>query len=671
MKYFNLDGTSNGFTRQRLFPSIQHNGHTQKYYQPKGSDPHPYFPPIVDWQKIASDPSQRFYIAEGEKKAAALCQKEVPCIGIAGVWNWRSKLDKNERCTCPELDQFVWKSREVELIPDSDGWRDGKLFDVLGGFYALAMDLVQRGAKLKFVKLPEVIPGVKTGLDDWLVSKGDLWQWQWDSLERVSLDDSRLRKLAKWWQDWIQRQGEDKTQPFKIFNMTDFGNAERLVARHGKGMRFCHKLGKYFLWDDTRWVLDDSVQVMGLAKETARHILAEAAQLPDKTERTELINHAKSTESYQRLQSMVKLATSEPGISIKPDNFDQDPWLLNCLNGTVDLRTGELLPHQPEHLISKIVPIEFDPDAYASLWEGFLERIMRDDEGQRRIELEFFLQRLIGYTLTGLTREQIVAILWGVGANGKSVFLETVNGLLGAYAKVVDFSTFSAKANDRIRNDLARLPGARLVSASEGESGMKLSESLIKQLTGGDLITARFLFREYFEYRPTFTPFLVTNHKPIIRGTDHAMWRRIRLIPFTQVISDEEQDKDLARKLKGEYPGILAWAVQGCLDWQQHGLGLPEDVKIANEAYRSEMDTLGDFINARCEIADYASIRSSDLYGAYAEWCNKNGEQPLSQNRLALQLVERGFRKEHTRSGNLWRGIGLNQAENAEKESKF
>ena len=264
-----------------------------------------------------------------------------------------------------------------------------------------------------------------------------------------------------------------------------------------------------------------------------------------------------------------------------------------------------------------------------------------------------------------------IFMAWGIGANDKSVFLGAKNGILGDYAKVVDFLTFSAKANDRIRNDLARLPGARLVSASEGEAGMQLSESLIKQLTGGDRIPARFLFREYFEYQPMFTPFLVTNHKPIILGTDHAIWRRIRLIPFTQVIPDEEQDKDLARKLKAEYPGILAWAVRGCLDWQQQGLGLPEAVKIANDAYRSEMDVLGDFIDERCVVEDYASIRSSALYTNYEDWCQSNGERPLSQKDLTLRLVERRFRKEHTRSGNLWRGIGLNDANNAGNDPGF
>ena len=206
--YFQLDAKPNCFTRQRLFPPIQRNGHTQKYYQAKGTDPHPYLPPLsnLNWQAIANDPSQPIRITEGEKKAAALCQKAIACMGIGGVWNWRIKQDNNERLTCPELDQIIWQDREIEIIPDSDGWREAKLFDVLAGFYALAMDLVQRGARVKFVELPELIPGAKTGLDDWLVKKGELWHWEWESLERVSMDNPRLRKLAKWWQNWNLRQ---------------------------------------------------------------------------------------------------------------------------------------------------------------------------------------------------------------------------------------------------------------------------------------------------------------------------------------------------------------------------------------------------------------------------------------------------------------------------------
>ncbi len=662
LRYFHMDGKPNGFTRLKLFPPIQRDGHTQKYHQKKGTDPHPYFPPLIDWQNIASEVTRPISITEGEKKAAALCQNGIPCIGIAGVWNWRTKLDDGERCTCPELDQFIWQGREVEVIPDSDGWLDGKRFDVLSGFFALAMDLVHRGAKVKFLKLPEIVPGVKCGLDDWLVRKGGTWDWEWASLERVSLEDPRLRTLAGWWQNWEKRQHQPTPQattaPTEALSLGDDGNALRFLAQHALALKYVPEWKNFFNFDERRFTCDRG-DVMELAKATSRSILIEAGNESDDTRRRDLTKHAKNSDKLERLRAMITLASTDPRVRCEVADFDANPWLLNCGNGTIDLQSGALRPHRREDLITKLIPLDYDPNAQCPRWLAFLDRIFRDEDGFSCDDLIAYLQRLLGYCLTGVTKEQIQPIFFGTGANGKSVTLRVVHGIMNDYAKAADFSTFATKRSDRLSNDLARLCGARLVSACEGDDGAHLSESLIKKLTGGDPITARFMFKEFFEFTPTFKVILVTNHKPIIKTTDRAIRRRIHLVPFSQVIPSEEQDRHLPEKLQAEYPGILTWMVQGCLAWQAQGLGMPDAVKEATETYLDEMDTVGNFLRDRCVLEGYAKVKSSALYSTYQDWCRDNGEQPLSQTKFSLRLKEKGFQTKRETTGQFWQKVGL------------
>ena len=251
-------------------------------------------------------------------------------------------------------------------------------------------------------------------------------------------------------------------------------------------------------------------------------------------------------------------------------------------------------------------------------------------------------------------------MLYGTGANGKSTFIETIQTLLGDYAQRADFTTFIARNNDGPRNDVARLVGARLVATAEAESGKRLSEVVVKQLTGGDTISARFLYGEFFEYQPQFKIFLAANHKPVIRGTDHAIWRRIKLIPFTVTIPEEERDKQLAAKLRQELPGILAWALRGCLEWQQMGLGEPEEVRHATAEYRDEMDALVEFLEECCIRDETAKVATGVLYHAYKNWCEDNDETAFKKNTFARCLGERGFEHykidKNTRG---WRGLDL------------
>lgn len=455
--------------------------------------------------------------------------------------------------------------------------------------------------------------------------------------------------------------GQDPQPPpvsFPGHHLTDMGNARRLVDRHGQDLHYCFPLEKWLHWEGRKWQFDDTGEVDRRAKDIPRMILEEAAATEDKEKRALLIKHSRQTEAEGKRKSMVATARSEPGMPVLPEKLDRDKWLFNVLNGTLDLRTAELRPHRREDLVTKLAPVQYDRDANYATWWEFLQRITGGS-----LELMDFLKKAVGYALTGSTREQCIFFLYGLGANGKSTFLEVLQTLLGDYAKRAAMETFLAKKFQQIPNDLANMRGARLVTGVEAEAGRRLAESLIKELSGGDVISARFLFSEFFEFKPEFKIFLATNHKPIIPGTDHAIWRRIRLIPFTVQIPEPEQDKDLPKKLKEELPGILNWAIEGCLDWQDEGLTPPQAVQEATQGYREEMDVLGEFIAARCIVAPGASALSSELYKVYTAWAEENGEKrPLSQTAFGTTLTERGFLGSRGTGGRAVRsGIGLRE----------
>ena len=385
-----------------------------------------------------------------------------------------------------------------------------------------------------------------------------------------------------------------------------------------------------------------------------RKIYSEAEKTADSAKRKAIAGHAMKSESGNRIKAMISLAKSE--VPITPEQLDQNPWLLTCINGTIDLKTGEKMKHQRGHFITQLVPVEFDKDALCSKWHSFLDRIMGGNDN-----LISFLQRAVGYSLTGENTEQCMFILYGSGANGKSTFLQTLNFILGDYSKQTPTETLLVKQKGAIPNDVARLKGARFVTASEAESGQKFAESLIKQMTGGDTISARFLHQEWFDFQPTHKLFLGTNHKPVINGTDHAIWRRIKLVPFEVTIPENERDRFLLDKLREESAGILSWAVRGCCEWQKKGLGIPDEVKEATETYRGEMDALAEFLKDCCVTGSSFKVSSRDLYGAYTAWCERNGEDHLKQRPFASQMKEKGFEQARIgSSGNRgWKKLGL------------
>lgn len=433
----------------------------------------------------------------------------------------------------------------------------------------------------------------------------------------------------------------DLIRPNEVRNpaCTDLGNSERFVAWVGANARYVRQWRMWLVWDGRRWSQDRRGQIVELAKRVVRGIHEEAAAATDPDRRKELGKWAVRSEARTRIDSMLALAETDAGIAITPEQLDADGWKLNVLNGTLNLRTGELERHRRHDLITKLVPVAYDADARAPAWTAFLDRIMAGD--QERLQ---FLRRAVGYTLTGDTREQVLFFLLGRGANGKSTFLETLRALLGDFARTTDFNTLKATRRDGPRNDIAALQGARFVASSEVEEGSRMSEVVVKQLTGGDTISARRLYSDFFEFTPTFKIWIAANHRPTIRGDDDAIWRRIRLIPFDVVIPPAERDPHLPATLKEELAGILTWAVRGCQEWLGDGLGEPVAVQRATAAFRTEMDVLGQFLGECCLVGgDYRS-RFSEIWDRYREWAEDAGyKRYQTKQALGRAFSDKGF----------------------------
>jgi putative DNA primase/helicase len=444
---------------------------------------------------------------------------------------------------------------------------------------------------------------------------------------------------------------------------TDLANSERFVAQHGEDVRYCHQWGKWLVYNGTRWERDETGQVHRLAIETVRGIYHEAAEAEDDRRRKELAKHAAHSEAEARIRAMLELAKSQ--VPVSPHELDADPWVLNCENGTVDLvGSGDLMPHRREDLITKLAPVHYDPEAVAPAWDAFLERVLPGED------LRAFVQRAVGYSATGDTSEQVMVINYGVGANGKSTFQEGVSAALGDYAMRAPTEMLLTKRAGGIPNDVARLKGARFVAASETEEGRRLAESLVKDLTGQDTISARFMRAEWFDFKPTHKLWLSTNHKPEIRGTDNAIWRRIRLVPWAVTIPPAEQNKRLQATLRRELPGILAWIVRGCLEWQRIGLQAPNEVRKATGEYRAEMDVLAGFLAECCELGHAHWDYAKDLYASYTRWCDESGEKPEPQRKFGGRLGERGFQRDRggSRGAGIWRGLRLTEQEKARSD---
>lgn len=408
--------------------------------------------------------------------------------------------------------------------------------------------------------------------------------------------------------------------------------AEQVVVDHGADIRFCGPWGKWLVWNGCRWLVDVSGEIARLVKSTIRRLHIEALGNED---RAKVFRSAERRATRDNVQI---LASREAGVQITPEILDADSWLLNCRNGTIDLRSGELHAHRREDQLTKLAPVDYDPSAKAPIWDEFISRIFDGNNG-----VADFVQRAVGYSLSGDVSEQVIFMAWGTGANGKSTLLETLAAMLGDYAMPGADDLLLAARNQRHPTEVADLFGRRIVVCQETQAGGRFDEARVKRLTGGDRVKARRMREDFWEFPPTHKLWMGTNHRPQIRGTDLAIWRRIRLIPFTVTIPSSERDRKLPLKLRSELPAILAWAVRGCQAWQRSGLAPPAEVIAATNAYRHAEDRFASFLAECCVTGEQHRVEFARLYLAFREWAERNREFVMSATAFGCALMERGF----------------------------
>lgn len=433
--------------------------------------------------------------------------------------------------------------------------------------------------------------------------------------------------------------------------MTDVGNAARLVHRYGNRIRFCYGPGQWLIWDGKRWKPDDRGRIIKLCKATALAIFDEAKQAEGDLQE-ELVRWAMMSQKRDRLTAMAALA--QPEVAVGPDDLDADPWAFNVNNGTIDLRTGELRPHRRDDLITKIAPVEYDDTARAPRFDRFLEEIFGGDR-----DLIQFVQRWHGHCLSADIREQYLPIYHGEGNNGKSVLLDTISAVMGDYVGEAPPDLITVRKHPEHPTEIADLMGRRLVIASETERDAELRLQLIKRLTGNARLKARLMRQDYFEFARSHKMILVTNNRPSIREDTEAAWRRLRLVPFEVVIPKAKRDADLMRKLSSEKSGILAWLVQGCVDWLREGLTEPSAVMAATEAYRGCANSLDAFLLDRCVLGEGLACVTSELMAAYGGWCAQNKRVPIRGRAFAAALKERQCMPTKIGGQRHWIGLAL------------
>jgi len=425
--------------------------------------------------------------------------------------------------------------------------------------------------------------------------------------------------------------------------LSEEGLAQRFTEQHGDTMRYVAKWGCWYIWNGKRWRRDDTLRAFSSARKIAREAAAEL----DPKQRTE----AKAIASAKTVAAIERLARADEKHAATVDQWDFGLDLLNTPGGTVDLREGCLTRHEPADYLTKLTAVTPDRSG-CDLWLRFLDRITGGDQNLQR-----FLQRAAGYSLTGHTREDALLLCWGTGRNGKGTLLSTLAYVLGDYATNSATETFTVAKHDRHSTDLAKLRGARLVTAQETSQGQRWDEARIKMLTGGDTISARFMRQDNFDYVPQFKLWFATNNKPSLSRVDEAMRARIKLVPFTVFIPPEERDRDLRMKLRKEAPAILNWMIEGCLEWQEIGLKTPDRVNAATESYFAAEDKIGRWLEDCCEQGDGMSYASSWLFKSYCAWCERQNERPGTQKAFSEELLDRKFEKTRNMHGVIFRGL--------------
>jgi putative DNA primase/helicase len=599
--------------------------------------------PFMLPELLAAPLGDRVFVVEGEKDALNLAR-----VGLVATTNPGGCGSTKLWATEPFRKPFA--GRHVAVLADNDEAGRKHAEAVAGALHGVA-------ASVKLV----LLPGLPT--------KGDVSDWLGGD---HTVED--LHAVVASASEWTPAQAEpvavdaaipssqDGRRPARSFALTETGASELFADRLKGEIAFVPEWGKWLVWTGTHWRADVAeVAVMEQTKIVARKFIAEAkwAVDHDDARAKALAQFATSAQRRQFRRAVLDLAKSEPGIAVSFEKFDRDHMLLNVINGTLDLRTGQLCPHRREDRITRVLPWTWDPTATFPRWQQFLAEVLPD------AETVAFVERAIGYSLTGDVSEHVLFFCYGPGANGKSVFLLALLELLGEYATQAPTSMLLSKQGDAHPTELTTLHNRRVVCCQETPSGRGWAEEILKHVTGGDRISARRMREDFWQFEPTHKLWVSGNHKPIVRGQDEGVWRRLRLIPFERVIPEAERDPKLGEKLRAEIPGILAWAVQGCLAWQRNRLGMSAKVQAATSDYREESDRLGPFVVECCAVEPGAVVPRAALYRAYASWSEAQGERrPMSERDVSELLHGRGFGVCWTRSNGKrcrgWQGLRLN-----------
>lgn len=565
---------------------------------------------------LAADPDDYVFVVEGEKDVENLrVLGLVATCNVGGAGKWRNEYS-------------LWlANRIVIIIPDND---DPGRIHAQQVYNSLTQSNI--GAVARILELPGL--PMKGDVSDWLAAGGDADLLRSLAEKALSAEDSAEEQPAA-------------TDP-RFWRRTHEGMAREFITRYGRDFRFVNSLktdlkaDNFAFWSGKKWEFRAPAAVM-----VAEYMRRMTSELRDAIRQDgpeadkDLVKFSKETEFSGFKSGWKQEVKGFQEIQITFDQFDRDGWLLNTASGTIDLKSGKKHKHRRADLITKLTQTEYRERAQCPTWLQFLNDIFEGDQ-----ELIAFIKRAVGYSLTGQSTEQCLFILYGHGANGKSVFLNTIRFVLGDYAGTALVKSFIQKQNDssQANNDLAMLAGKRFVAAIETNKGQRIDEALIKAVTHGDPIQARFLYSEFFEFKPTFKLWFGVNHKPDIPGTDLGIWRSIRLVPFNRTFAPQEQDKTLEARLMAEAEGILLWAIEGCLEWQESGLNPPDVVLAAVEDYRQEQDLLGQYIKDRCIEGKSYQVKASELYKDYLSWAEENGHRyPLSMTSFGRDLSNRGY----------------------------
>ncbi|KRM08570.1 primase [Lentilactobacillus farraginis DSM 18382 = JCM 14108] len=441
----------------------------------------------------------------------------------------------------------------------------------------------------------------------------------------------------------------------------DTGNADRFMDVFGKLVKYSYIDKSWYFYNGSYWEMDNEGKVAQFVDMTVNNMknekLVVAADVDPEKAKNAWRTFLRKSRSNSAKRAM--LNEVQHRVPVLHGEFDKDITLLNAANGYIDLTNGILKNHDIDKMFSQQASVEYTDNIDCPEWTEFLNQIFDGDK-----ELIHYIQKAVGYSSTGSIKEQVMFILYGNGRNGKSIFTDMISDILGTYAKSMQAKSIMVKQNDSGANsDIARLENARLVTSSEPNEGVRLDEGLVKQLTGGDKVTARFLYGKEFEFKPQFKLWLATNHKPIIRGTDDGIWRRLMLIPFKVQIPVEKVDKDLKYKLQRESVGILNWIVEGALMWQHEGLNPPISVTRASRQYREEMDVVSLFVDDCCDRGDEYRAPAGELFKKYQSWSKENSEYSMSKQKFGREMKQK-FEMKHSRVGNVYQGIKLKVSPN-------